>query len=52
MNGYSWTSSSGESTHDALFSSYGNPTADTYAVQGAFQPLPLALMEAASSPRR
>ena len=41
MNGYSWTSSSGESTHDALFSSYGNPIADTYAVQGAFQPLPL-----------
>ena len=42
MNGYSWTSSSGESTHDALFSSYGNPIADTYAVQGAFQPLPLS----------
>ena len=41
MNGYSWTSSSGDSTHNALFSSYGNPTADTYAVQGAFQPLPL-----------
>lgn len=41
MNGYSWTSSSGESTHDALFSSYGNPTAETYAVQGSFQPLPL-----------
>lgn len=41
MNGYSWTSSSGDSTHDALFSSYGNPTAETYAVQGSFQPLPL-----------
>ena len=41
MNGYSWTSSSGDSTHNALFSSYGNPTADTYAVQGSFQPLPL-----------
>ena len=41
MDGYSWTSSSGDSTHNALFSSYGNPTADTYAVQGAFQPLPL-----------
>lgn len=41
MDGYSWTSGSGESTHDALFSSYGNPTAETYAVQGSFQPLPL-----------
>ena len=41
MNGYSWTSGSGDSTHDALFSSYGNPTAETYAVQGSFQPLPL-----------
>ena len=41
MDGYSWTSGSGDSTHDALFSSYGNPTAETYAVQGSFQPLPL-----------
>ena len=42
MDGYSWTASGGgDGNHNALFSSYGNAVANTYALQGAFEPLPL-----------